>query len=61
MCVCLSRYDPKTKKSEVLLDNLVFANGITLSPREDFLLVNEIGKMRILKVSLRFFFRHSIF
>jgi sugar lactone lactonase YvrE len=43
----LLRYDPATKKTEVLLDGLYFANGVALSQNEDFLLVNETYRFRI--------------
>ncbi len=43
----------RTKKSEVLLDDLVFANGVALSPREDFVLVNDLGRGRIMKVRVK--------
>lgn len=45
----LLRYDPATGKTEVLLRNLHFANGVALSPAGDYLLVNETWKYRILK------------
>ncbi|HEY2840537.1 MAG TPA: SMP-30/gluconolactonase/LRE family protein [Pirellulales bacterium] len=37
----LLRYDPQTKKTSVLMDELCFANGVALSEDEDFLLINE--------------------
>jgi sugar lactone lactonase YvrE len=37
----LLRYDPQSKKTTVLMDNLCFANGVALSKDEDFLLLNE--------------------
>ncbi len=46
-------YDPKTKVTELLLENLYFANGITLSKNEDFLLVNETYRYRITKLWLK--------
>ncbi|WP_166269667.1 SMP-30/gluconolactonase/LRE family protein [Marinobacter caseinilyticus] len=45
----LLRYDPQIGKSEVLLANLHFANGVAVSPAGDFVLVNETWKYRILK------------
>ena len=47
------RYDPKTKMSETLLDDLYFANGIALSDNEDYLLVNDLVRTRVLKYHLR--------
>jgi sugar lactone lactonase YvrE len=42
-------YDPRTKETKLLIDQLYFANGVTLSPGNDFLLVCETGKYRVLK------------
>lgn len=36
----------------VLVDNLWFANGVALSPNEDFLLVSDLVRSKILKVWL---------
>lgn len=43
----LLRYDFQTGKTEVLLDTLEFANGVTLGPDDAFVLVNETGAYRI--------------
>jgi sugar lactone lactonase YvrE len=45
----LLRYNPKTRRTEVLLRKLYFANGVAVSPDGDYLLVNETWKYRILK------------
>lgn len=45
----LLRYDPETRKTEVLLGNLHFANGVAVSPDGEYVLVNETWKYRILK------------
>lgn len=45
----LLRFHPKAKKSEVLVDKIKFANGVALSPDEDFLLVVETAKSRVLR------------
>lgn len=45
----LLRYSPKTGKTEVVLRNLYFANGVALSPDSDAVLVNETWKYRILR------------
>jgi len=45
----LLRYDPATGKTEVLLRNLYFANGVAVSPDGEYLLMNETWKYRILK------------
>lgn len=36
-------YDPSTGATTTLLDSLYFANGVALSPNEDYVLVNETG------------------
>lgn len=43
----LLRHDPATGETEVLLDDLYFANGIALSRNEDFVLVVETYRYRI--------------
>jgi adipocyte plasma membrane-associated protein len=43
----LSHFDRKTGKITVLLDNLFFANGVALSPNEDFIVVAETHASRI--------------
>ncbi len=48
----LLRYDPQTKETEVLLEGLYFANGVALSQREDFVLVNETYRFRITRLWL---------
>jgi len=45
----LLRYDPATRRTEVLLRNLHFANGVAVSPDGKYLLVNETWKYRILR------------
>ena len=47
------KYSPKTKKTEVILKNIQFANGIALSKDEDYFLVAETGKYKILKYWLK--------
>lgn len=46
-------YDPVTKKVKVLLDKLYFANGVALSQNEDFVLINETYRYRIVKYWLK--------
>lgn len=46
-------YDPNTKSTKLLLDGLYFANGIALSKKEDFLLINETYRYRITKLWLK--------
>lgn len=47
------RYDAATKKNEVLMKNLAFANGIKLSDDESFLIVAETLSCRIMKYHLK--------
>ena len=49
----LLAYRPDTGEVEVLLDGLYFANGVALSRDEDFVLVNETYRYRILRYWLR--------
>lgn len=43
----LIKYDPNTKKSSVLIDNLHFSNGVQLSNDEDFVMVAELVRSRV--------------
>ena len=45
----LLRYDPKTGHTDVLMRGLHFANGVALSQNQDFVLVNETYRYRILR------------
>ena len=45
----LLRYDPASGRTEVLLRNLHFANGVAVAPNGKYVLVNETWKYRILK------------
>ena len=49
----LLRYDPATGKTELLLKDLYFANGVALSANEDFVLVNETYRYRIARYWLK--------
>ncbi|MDV6236729.1 SMP-30/gluconolactonase/LRE family protein [Leptospira ellisii] len=49
----LMKYDPSAGKSEVLLNELYFANGVALSKDEDFVLVNETYRYRIRRYWLK--------
>lgn len=46
-------YDPASGQIEVLLKNLYFANGVALSQREDFVLINETYRYRIVRYWLK--------
>ncbi|MBK04184.1 MAG: gluconolactonase [Deltaproteobacteria bacterium] len=46
----LFRYSMKDKKLSLVLDNMYFANGVTLTPKQDAVLVTETGAYRIRKV-----------
>ncbi|MFW6087963.1 MAG: SMP-30/gluconolactonase/LRE family protein, partial [Myxococcota bacterium] len=43
-------YDPATKKASTVLDGVSFANGVAVSPDGEFVLLNETGSYRVLKV-----------
>lgn len=43
------KYDPRTKEVEVLVENLMFPNGVALSKNGDFILISETTHCRILK------------
>ncbi|MEW5510753.1 SMP-30/gluconolactonase/LRE family protein [Pseudomonas antarctica] len=49
----LLRYDFATGLTEVLLDQLQFANGVALGPDENYVLVNETGAYRISRYWLK--------
>jgi len=46
-------YDPRTKETRVLLRDLYFANGVALSKNEDFVVVNETYRYRIIRYWLK--------
>jgi sugar lactone lactonase YvrE len=41
------KYDPATGKTTTVFGRIMFANGITMGPNEDFLLVNEWARYRV--------------
>jgi len=43
----LLEYDPATRTTKVLADGIVFANGVALSNKEDYILVSETGRSSI--------------
>jgi len=49
----LFEYDRKSNITKVLVDELFFANGVALSPEEDFIIVAETGGMRLTKYYLK--------
>ena len=49
----LLRYDPATSQIEVMMDGLFFANGVTLGPNEEYVLVNETGMGRVHRLWLQ--------
>ena len=49
----LLRYDPRTGRVEVVLDHLMFANGVALGPGDRYVLVNETLAARIARYWLR--------
>lgn len=46
-------YDPATKTTQVLLKDMYFANGVALSANEDFVLINETWRYRIVRYWLK--------
>jgi hypothetical protein len=49
----LLRYDPRTRGVVVVLDHLMFANGVALGPGDEYVLVNETLAARIARYWLR--------
>ena len=49
----LIEYNPFTQVSTVIMDALVFANGVAISSNGDSVLVNETGKYRVLRYWLK--------
>lgn len=49
----LFQYNRSTGKSKLLLDNLYFANGVALSPNEDFVVVAETAALRVTRYHLK--------
>ncbi|KAF7819103.1 protein STRICTOSIDINE SYNTHASE-LIKE 10 [Senna tora] len=45
----LMKYEPETKQVSVILRNLSFANGVALSQNNEYILVVETGKRRVLR------------
>jgi sugar lactone lactonase YvrE len=48
----LLAYDPRTKRTRVVMDGLHFANGVAVSPDQSFVLISETGKYRVLRLWL---------
>ncbi|MEZ5426766.1 MAG: SMP-30/gluconolactonase/LRE family protein [Pyrinomonadaceae bacterium] len=46
-------YDPETRQTKVLLRDLYFANGVSLSKNEDFVVVLETYRFRVVRYWLR--------
>lgn len=40
-------YDPRTEKTELLIDSMYFPNGVAVSHDNDFVLINETGTYRV--------------
>jgi sugar lactone lactonase YvrE len=49
----LLAYDPISKTTRIVLDDLYFANGLALSAEEDYLLIAETPRYRILRLWLK--------
>ncbi len=56
----LLAYDPASKITRTVLDELYFANGLALSPEEDYLLIAETPKYRILRLWLKGPLAHTV-
>ena len=48
----LLAYDPVVRKTRLVMDGLYFPNGIAVSPDNQFLLLAEMGRYRILRIPL---------
>jgi sugar lactone lactonase YvrE len=46
-------YDPQMRETRLLIDQLYFANGVAIDPNQEFLLVCETGKYRVLRYWLK--------
>ena len=46
-------YDPRTKQTRVLLNDLYFANGVAVSPDQTFVLVNDTSNYRVRRYWLK--------
>jgi sugar lactone lactonase YvrE len=49
----LLSFDPRTKVTRTLLNNLHFANGVAISPDQSFLLVVDTGRYRVWRIWLK--------
>jgi sugar lactone lactonase YvrE len=49
----LLRHDPRTDRVDVVLDRLMFANGVALGPGDEYVLVNETLAARIARYWLK--------
>ncbi len=56
----LLAYDPASNTTRTVLDELYFANGLALSPDEDYLLIAETPKYRILRLWLKGPLAHTV-
>jgi sugar lactone lactonase YvrE len=45
----LLAYDPRTRTTQVLVDGLYAANGVTLGPDDSYVLVNEMTAYRVIR------------
>lgn len=43
----------QTNETHTLVDGVVFANGVQLSPKEDYLIFSETGRSRVMKYHLK--------
>ncbi|MFC4700788.1 strictosidine synthase family protein [Glaciecola siphonariae] len=47
------RYSPESGETNMVMSGIFFANGVAVGPNDEFLLVAETGKSRILKYHLK--------
>lgn len=46
-------YDPKLEMTDIVIDSLAFANGVALSKEEDFVLVSDTYRTRVVRYWLK--------
>lgn len=51
--ISLNYYNPETNENRVLINSLIFANGVKLADDESFVLINDLNKNRILRYYLK--------
>ncbi|AEP29619.1 SMP-30/gluconolactonase/LRE family protein [Brumicola nitratireducens] len=49
----LLSYNPATQETQVRMDNLFFANGVSVGPNDAFVLINETGRAKVHRLWLK--------